>query len=52
MEKFIFKDDWNKILSASMRNCFQITKNKEKNASRKRDRIEKETNQHIYTLYS
>ena len=30
MKKVIFKNDWNKILSANMRNCFQITKNIEK----------------------
>ena len=37
MKKVIFKDDINKILSANMRNCFQITKNIEENASRKRN---------------
>ena len=34
MKKISFKDDWNKILSANMRNCFQITRNIEENASR------------------
>ena len=37
MKKVIFKDDINKILSANMRNCFQITKNIEENVSRKRN---------------
>ena len=39
MKKVIFKNDWNKILSINMRNCFQITKNIEENASRKRNSV-------------
>ena len=30
MKKVIFKDDWNKLLSAKMRHYYQITKNIEK----------------------
>ena len=37
MRKVIFKDDRKKILSAYVRNCFQITKNREKSACRKRN---------------
>ena len=37
MKRVIFKDDWNKILTANMRNCFEITKNIEKNTSKKRN---------------
>ena len=30
MKKVIFKDDWSKLLSANMRNYFQMTRNIEK----------------------
>ena len=55
MKKVIFKDDWSKLSSANIRNCFQMTRNIEKMLLGNTivfDWIKKETNKHNYTSYS